>query len=35
MGVSIKMHSLALGVTDSQVTFNAAEFPDATIDDRR
>lgn len=34
-GVSMSMHDIAFGVSESQVVFDAGKFPDATLVDKR
>ena len=34
-GITLTMHEIAFGVTEQQVTFNAADYPNVTITDKR
>ena len=34
-GITMTMRDLSYGVTEAQVTFNPADYPDATIEDKR
>ena len=34
-GIGISMENFKVGVTEAQVTFNPADYPDATIIDER